>query len=173
MTPPPNSSSSPRRSGFEADGSPPPNQFRVLIVDDQAANRRILSRLLNLTGYLTSEASDGQEALNHIASQAVDLVIMDVEMPNMDGLEATRQIRKLRDPRISSLPILAATGNPQNKIQQELLNSGANAFLTKPFDSQVLLKTLANLLSPSPDPSLVVKPPDKRNAKSTSVKNLP
>ncbi len=173
MTPPPDSSSSSRRSGFEADGSPPPNQFRILIVDDQAANRRILSRLLNLTGYLTSEAGDGQEALDHIASQEVDLVIMDIEMPNMNGLEATREIRKLRDPRISSLPILAASGNPQNKIHQELLSSGANAFLTKPFDTQALLKTLASLLSPTPGPGPSVKSPGKRSAKSSSVKNLP
>ena len=69
MTPPSNSSSSPEHCGFKADGKPPPNQFRVLIVDDQVANRLILSRLLNMTGYLTYEAGDGQEALNRIATR--------------------------------------------------------------------------------------------------------
>lgn len=175
MTPPSNSSSSPRHrhSGSEADDRPPPNQFRILVVDDQAANRLILSRLLNMTGYITCEANDGQEALERIASRSIDLVIMDVEMPNMTGLEAIREIRALRDPRTSSLPVLAASGNPQAKIQQELLDSGANAFLTKPFDTQVLLKTIIRLLSPTPGPEPCVKPSGKRVSKSSSVKNIP
>lgn len=158
---------------FETDGKPPPNQFRVLIVDDQSANRLILSRLLNITGYLTYEAGDGQEALNHIASREVDLVIMDVEMPNMSGLEAIRQIRDLNDPRLASLPILAGTGNPQAKIQRELLDAGANTFLTKPFDTQILLKSIAKLLSPTPGPIPSAEQTDLRCPKSASVKNLP
>jgi len=172
MTPPSSSSSSPGRSGFEADGRPPPNQFRVLIVDDQPANRLILSRLLNMTGYLTLEASDGQEALNRITTRTADLVIMDVEMPNMSGLEAIRQIRKLSDPRLASLPVLAATGNPQAEIQRKLLDAGASAFLTKPFDTRLLLKTIASLLSPAPDSSPDTEQSSERATKSGSVKNL-
>lgn len=134
------------------DGVPESNQFRVLVVDDQAANRLILTRLLNLTGYLTFEACDGLLALQCITSRATDLVIMDIEMPNLNGLDAIRQIRALRDPRLASLPILAATGNPQPETHQELLDAGANDFLTKPFDTRLLLKTISRLLSPSPGP---------------------
>lgn len=167
MTPPSNSSSTPGRPGFEADGRPQPNQFRILIVDDQPANRLILSRLLNMTGYLTFEANDGQEALQCIATHAVDLVIMDVEMPNMDGLEAIRLIRKLSDPRLASLPVLAATGNPQAESQRKLLDAGANEFLTKPFDTRVLLKTITSLLLPTPEPTM--KQSGQRTPKSNSV----
>ncbi len=129
-----------------------PNQFRILVADDQLANRVVLSRLLKLTGYLPIEASDGKEALQCIVSQPLDLAIMDVEMPVMSGLEAIRGIRALNDPRLASLPVLAATGNPQPEIERELLGAGANAFLTKPFDTGVLLKTIAALLSPLPHP---------------------
>ncbi len=155
------------------DGRPEPNQFRVLIADDQAANRLILSRLLNMTGYLTFEASDGQQALDCITSRATDLVIMDIEMPNMNGLEAIRQIRHLPDPRLASLPILAATGNPQAETQRELLDAGASDFLTKPFDTRVLLKTIARLLSPSPGPSPAFTSDSLRIKQSQSVKNSP
>jgi len=167
MTPPSNSSYSPERPGFDADGKPLANQFRVLIVDDQPANRLILSRLLNMTGYLTCEASDGHQALQCIETHKIDLVIMDVEMPNMDGLEAIRLIRKLSDPRKASLPIMAATGNPQPETGRELLDSGANAFLTKPFDTRILLKMATRLLLPTPDPGK--KQSGQRTAKSDSV----
>ena len=172
MTQSSHSSSSPGQSGFAADGRPPPNQFRVLIVDDQAANLLILSRLLNIAGYLTFEARDGREALNRIATQSIDLAIMDVEMPNMSGLEAVLQIRKFSDPRLASLPILATSGNPQPETQQKLLDAGANAFLTKPFDTQLLLKVIADLLSPTPDPSPSTGQSGERASKSGSVKNL-
>lgn len=150
-----------------------PNRFRILIADDQAANRLILSRLLRLTGYLTVEAGDGREALQCIVSQPLDLAIMDVEMPVMNGLEAIRQIRNLNDPRLASLPILAATGNPQAEIERQLLEVGANAFLTKPFDSRALLKTIADLLSPTPGPcsSPSAKPSGERTHQSQSMKN--
>ncbi|MCF6312497.1 MAG: response regulator [Verrucomicrobiales bacterium] len=151
------------------DGSEPePNQFRLLIVDDQSANRLILSRLLNISGYLTFEAHDGQQALDFILSHPLDLVIMDLEMPNMDGLEATHQIRALRDPRLASLPILAASGNPQAQTQRQVLEAGANAFLTKPFAHPALLKTIASLLSPSPAPSSPTAPTSDRIPQSKS-----
>lgn len=172
MTPPANSSSISGKPGFEADGCPPPNQFRVLIVDDQDANRIILSRLLTMAGYLTSEASDGQKAIDLITSRSVDLVIMDVEMPNMTGLEAIPKIRELDDPRISSLPILAGTGNPQMESQRELLNAGANAYMTKPFDTELLLKTISHLLSPTPGSNSTLEQSDKQSLNSESLKNL-
>jgi len=152
---------------------PVPNRFRILIADDQAANRLILSRLLRLTGYVTVEAGDGREALQCIASQPLDLVVMDVEMPVMNGLEAIRQIRGLQDPRTALLPVLAATGNPQVEIERELLEAGANAFLTKPFDAGMLLKTIAELLSPSPSSDPLAKASGNRTRRSRSMENLP
>jgi two-component system sensor histidine kinase RpfC len=149
-----------------------PNRFRILIADDQDANRLILAKLLKLTGYLTVEVGDGKEALQCILSQPLDLAIMDVEMPIMSGLEAIRQIRKLDDPRIASLPVLAATGNPQAEIERDLLDAGANAFLTKPFDTLMLLKTIADLLSPSPGPSPLDETSGQGARQFQSMKNV-
>ena len=93
-------------------------------------------------------------------------------MPNMSGLEAILQIRKFSDPRLASLPVLAATGNPQAETQQKLLDAGANAFFTKPFDTRLLLKVIASLLSPTPEPSSSTGQSGERTSKSGSVKNL-
>ncbi|MFK5924582.1 MAG: response regulator [Verrucomicrobiota bacterium] len=153
MTPHSNPPSAPTHQAVPSSGQPEPNQFRLLIVDDLSANRLILSRLLNLTGYLTFEANDGQQALDCIATRPFDLVIMDLEMPNLNGLEAIRQIRGLSKPKLANLPILAASGNPQSETMRQVLDAGANAFLTKPFDPPILLKTIARLLSPTPSPS--------------------
>lgn len=170
MTPHPDQRPKPTPVEVQTHDWPAPNQFRILIADDQAANRLILSRLLNITGYLTFEACDGQQALDLVVQGNTDLVIMDVEMPNLNGLEAIRKIRALADPRIASLPILAATGNPLADTQRELLDTGANDFLTKPFDTQILLKTIARLLSPSPGPKPELT--TRRPKASKSLKNL-
>lgn len=154
-----------------AGSEPEPNQFRLLIVDDQSANRLILSRLLSISRYLTFEANDGQQALDFIVSHPLDLIIMDLEMPNMDGLEAIRHIRALRDTRLSSLPILAASGNPQAQTQRQVLDTGANVFLTKPFAHPTLLKTVARLLSPTPSPSATLSSDSERIPQSKSLKN--
>lgn len=124
---------------------PPPNCYSVLIVDDLPANRRFLSRLLASVGYRPMEAQNGTEAINELVSRRPHLVIMDVEMPEMTGIEAVRRIRHLPS-KFSGTPIIAGSGNPDSQLKRDILAAGADAFLPKPMDVGVLLETIAMLL---------------------------
>jgi CheY-like chemotaxis protein len=105
---------------------------KVLIVDDDMRNCFALSRLLSDKGLIVHIASNGQKALDFLADQAVDLVLMDMMMPVMDGYEAMQQIRNL--PQFRSLPILALTAKAMKGDQEKCLAAGANDYLPKPIN---------------------------------------
>jgi two-component system response regulator MprA len=115
---------------------------RVLVVDDDKAVRESLRRSLEFNGYLVSLAGDGAEALAAIAAIAPDVVIMDVMMPRLDGLEATRALRTAGH----DLPILVLTARDAVGDRVEGLDAGADDYLTKPFALQELLARLRALL---------------------------
>ena len=104
----------------------------ILIVDDDAPVQRAIKRVLESVGYRVSAASDGQEALDMIARERPDLLVLDIIMPRMDGLEVCRRVRA--DPFVAKLPILflTAKGRPADIAQG--LDAGGDDFLTKPFD---------------------------------------
>ncbi len=126
-------------------GSPNLLRRNILIVDDQPANRRLISQMLATIGYIIAEAEDGSEAVESLRVLLPDLIIMDLEMPRMGGLEAIRAIRKMDGP-VTFTPILAATGNPQPETQANVIQAGADAYLTKPFNLQDLTRAIAELL---------------------------
>jgi two-component system response regulator MprA len=115
---------------------------RVLVVDDDKAVRESLRRSLEFNGYDVSLASDGAEALAGIASTDPDVVVMDVMMPRLDGLEATKALRKAGN----DLPILVLTARDAVGDRVEGLDAGADDYLTKPFALQELLARLRALL---------------------------
>ena len=115
---------------------------RVLVVDDDKAVRESLRRSLEFNGYDVSLASDGAEALAGIASSAPDVVVMDVMMPRLDGIEATRALRTAGN----DLPILVLTARDAVGDRVEGLDAGADDYLTKPFALQELLARLRALL---------------------------
>ena len=115
---------------------------RVLVVDDDKAVRESLRRSLEFNGYDVSLASDGAEALAGIAAVAPDVVVMDVMMPRLDGLEATRALRTAGN----DLPILVLTARDAVGDRVEGLDAGADDYLTKPFALQELLARLRALL---------------------------
>ena len=95
-------------------------------------------------------AENGQEALNKVAASKpgdIDLVLMDVQMPVMDGLEATRRIRRLSNPQQASIPILAMTANAFNEDRDIALEAGMDGFLSKPIDVEELIRTLQRVFS--------------------------
>jgi CheY-like chemotaxis protein len=110
---------------------------RVLIVDDNENNRAILAARLGAQGYLTSEACDGAEALEAVRRDAPDLVLLDVSMPRMDGLEACRRLRS--DPSVGFVPIILVTARADSKDVVAGLEAGADEYLTKPVDQQALV----------------------------------
>lgn len=107
---------------------------RILIVDDEAAIRRFLHISLAAQGYTIFEASYGQEAVNAVVAHRPDLVILDVELPDLDGLEVTRLLR-----RWTQLPILVLSVREQEADKIAALDAGADDYLTKPFGVGELL----------------------------------
>ncbi|HEX4688259.1 MAG TPA: response regulator transcription factor [Nocardioides sp.] len=128
--------------------NPPPasalssTQPRVLVVDDDKAVRESLRRSLEFNGYDVSLAADGVEALAGIGGLAPDVVVMDVMMPRLDGIETTKSLRKAGN----DVPILVLTARDAVGDRVEGLDAGADDYLTKPFALQELLARLRALL---------------------------
>jgi PAS domain S-box-containing protein len=117
----------------------------VLIVDDVPQNRAVLVDSLNVLGFDLVEAVDGQQALACAERVRPDLIVMDMTMPVMDGLEATRQIR--RSPALARIPVLAASGSTNLETEAKCREAGADAFLPKPIDHDAFLAETGRLLS--------------------------
>lgn len=125
--------------GYEGD------RKRVLIVDDVAANRQMLNELLLSLGFDTQEAIHGQDALDKMQLTWPDLVLMDLAMPVMDGLEAMRRIRAMDLGQ--ALPIIALSANASHTHRDQAMEAGATLFMSKPFENAVLLGHLGRCLS--------------------------
>ena len=122
---------------------------RLLLVEDNALNREIAIEILKEAGFLVDTAEDGVEAVEKMEQSApgqYDLILMDVQMPRMDGYEATRRIRALPDPRKAGIPIFAMTANAFEEDKQNALNAGMNGHIAKPLDIPHLLKVLEEAL---------------------------
>ncbi|HAH08048.1 MAG TPA: hypothetical protein DCM05_16245 [Elusimicrobia bacterium] len=109
----------------------------VLVADDDAMFRELVTEILKQGGYKVAAAEDGLAAWNLMQKQKVDLAVLDLNMPNMDGLELTRKIRG--DARFKSLPILMLTIRAMIEDQVAGYDKGADDYLTKPFDNKLLL----------------------------------
>lgn len=127
----------------------------VLIVDDNPMNQRVLATIVKKSGYTIQLADDGQQAVDYLRANACDLVLMDCQMPVLDGWEATRLIRELETlgqlPRAtrSPLPVLAVTANAMEGDREKCLDSGMNDYLTKPVKPQKVLEAIAGHLRTS------------------------
>jgi CheY-like chemotaxis protein/HPt (histidine-containing phosphotransfer) domain-containing protein len=115
---------------------------RVLVVDDGAENRELLSLVLAQQGLWVEEAENGQQALERLDGGNFDLVLMDMQMPVLDGYAATRELRR----RGSQVPVVALTAHAMKGYEEEVLRAGCTAYLTKPVDLDALLQQVARLL---------------------------
>jgi PAS domain S-box-containing protein len=120
---------------------------RVLVAEDNRINRLVVCELLRGAGIQVATASNGHEVLALVGQEAFDAVLMDVQMPEMNGLEATRQLRE--DANFTTLPVIAITAGVTDDERDRALASGMNGFLTKPIDAESLLRTLAQWIAPS------------------------
>jgi CheY-like chemotaxis protein/HPt (histidine-containing phosphotransfer) domain-containing protein len=135
---------------------------KILVVDDGEANRELIAMVLAEQGLRVEEAENGQQALDKIAQGTFDLVLMDMQMPVLDGFAATRILRQ----RGVTIPIVALTANAMIDFEQQILQIGCTAYLTKPLDIDVFLESLAGLLGGTRADTLAVTAtdPDLRSA---------
>ena len=116
-----------------------PESLDILLADDNPVNTKIAKTMLEKAGHRIDSVADGAAALDAINQKRYDLVLMDVQMPVMDGLEATRRIRSLSDPDARRLPIVAVTANAMSGDDHLCLNAGMDDYVTKPIDHARLL----------------------------------
>jgi CheY-like chemotaxis protein len=122
---------------------------RVLLAEDNEMNQMIAENILSSAGFQVDIAADGTEAVEKVRNAPAgtyDLILMDIQMPKMDGHEAARQIRAMEDGRKAGIPIVAVTANVFEEDRKTALEAGMNGHLAKPYDIPTMMKTLQELL---------------------------
>lgn len=120
---------------------------RILVVEDQADNRQIIRDMLSALDYELTEAENGAEALAAVAKQKPDLILMDIQLPIMDGYEATRRIKA--DPALNSIPIIAVTSYALSSDEEKARAAGCDDFVPKPYSPRQLLAKIRQYLPSS------------------------
>ena len=117
---------------------------KILVAEDDLASRELIREILETCGYQVLEARDGREALPRVEETAPDLVLLDIQMPAMDGSAVLRQLRQ--DSRFASLPVVAVTAYAMRGDREKALAAGFDAYLTKPLNAAALKKQIEQLL---------------------------
>ena len=120
---------------------------KVLVAEDSSVIQNLTKRILQFQNYEITSVKDGQEVLEVLAKNDFDIILMDINMPKMDGIECTRQIRSLQDDLKAEVPIVAITGNARNYSREDFKDAGINDFLQKPIDFDLLVETVKKFTS--------------------------
>jgi signal transduction histidine kinase/ActR/RegA family two-component response regulator len=162
----------PQSSKHDAD--PCTRTLSVLVAEDNAVNRRLIETLLQSAGHYVTAASNGKQALALCESQIFDLILMDIEMPEMNGLEATQAIRE-SEPRNSRVPIYALTAHALAGDRDKCLSGGMDGYITKPINVDEFLKILSAVAqsrcAPGPSPGTLAEAVRTRSAPSPVISN--
>lgn len=122
----------------------------ILYVEDNLENRTLIKRVLEIEGYRVVEAADGLTGVQKAEAVSPDLILMDINLPDVDGYEATARIRKL--PALASVPVVALTANVLEGDRQRALASGCNGYIPKPIDVDELPRQVKSYLSSGAQP---------------------
>ena len=121
---------------------------KILVVEDTEDNRQILRDLLGMAGYDMVEAHDGAEGVAKATEHKPDLILMDIQMPIVDGYEATRQIKS--DPALAATPIIAVSSFAMKGDEEKARAAGCNGYVTKPYSPMKLLGIVKSFLGEAP-----------------------
>ena len=122
---------------------------RILYIEDNSDNRKLVRRVLEWDGYEVVEAQDGTEALSRLETEAIDLALLDINMPDIDGYTLTSTIRA--NPRFSRLPIVAVTANVMRGDRERSLQAGCDGYIQKPIDIDTLSEQIQRFLISRPN----------------------
>lgn len=120
---------------------------KILLVEDNPVNRRLAEFLLRSQGYQVRAATNAQEAFDTIKAERPDLILMDVQLPGMDGLEATRKLKA--EPTTRDIPVVAVTSYAMKGDREKALAAGCSGYITKPIDKDTFVREVATVLSSS------------------------
>lgn len=143
-----------------------PQRQHILVAEDNPINTLLAAKILEDAGFAVTLAGNGREAVEALKSNKPDLVLMDIQMPVMDGYEATRLIRSLPGS-LGSIPILATTAHATDSESQKCLEAGMQGFVSKPFVAEELIQRILELTIPSELPFISTTPNSTPEAKST------
>ena len=116
----------------------------ILVADDNTASRELIREVLEMTGYDVVEAADGQQAVSAARANAPDLVLVDIQMPRLDGYGVLRELRA--DPRLSNLHVVALTAYAMQGDRDRALDAGFDGYITKPVDIAALRQEIKRFL---------------------------
>jgi len=119
-------------------------QIKVMVVDDSVTVRKVTTRLLERRGVIVSTAKDGVDAITQLQDSKPDVMLLDIEMPRMDGFEVASTIR--HDEHLKDLPIIMITSRTGEKHRERALNIGVNSYLGKPYQEDQLIETIEQLV---------------------------
>ncbi len=120
---------------------------KILLVEDNPVNRRLAEFLLRSQGYQVRAATNAQEAFDTIKAERPDLILMDVQLPGMDGLEATRKLKA--EPTTRDIPVVAVTSYAMKGDREKALAAGCSGYITKPIDKDTFVQEVATVLASS------------------------
>ena len=136
--------------------------LRILVAEDNAVNQKLVARLLEKRGHSVKVVANGREALDSLEQESYDLVLMDVQMPEMDGFEATGELRKREKQTGLHTPIIALTAHAMKGDRERCLEAGMDGYLSKPIRAQELDDLLENSIKQrAADPR--TREPEKQN----------
>lgn len=129
-------------------GNEPSPSLKILLADDMPMNVELAVKLLTRRGHNVVAVEDGQQAVEQFKSEPFDVILMDVQMPVVDGLQATRMIRKheAEQPTPSHIPIIAMTANDDPDDRRECKEAGMDGFITKPIDIKTIVGTIREII---------------------------
>ena len=117
---------------------------RILYIEDNPENRLLMRRVLMAEGYVVEEASDGNSGLQKAAESPPDLILMDINLPEIDGYEVTARLKQL--PNMSGVPIIAVTANVMKGDREKTLAAGCDGYIQKPIDIDLLPSQIESFL---------------------------
>lgn len=145
---------------------------RILVVDDVEMNQQLAKHIMQSWGLTVDVAANGREAVEKVEKERYDLILMDIQMPEMDGMQATESIRQMKDAVKASTPIVALTANLLTGDGDRYLQKGMNGYMPKPLDEQRLFQLISENLPDATPPVSILNPLKNEVAESIPSEKL-